>query len=60
MATPHVTGVVALLKQANPKLSVSEIREVLSSTAKDVNLSATECGSGRLNANSAVEKVLGK
>ncbi|NEP46296.1 MAG: S8 family serine peptidase, partial [Okeania sp. SIO2H7] len=33
MATPHVTGVVALVKQANPSLSVSEIERIVVETA---------------------------
>jgi len=60
MATPHVTGVVALLKQANPKITVSEIREVLQESAKNIELKTNECGSGRLDAKAAVDKVLGK
>jgi subtilisin family serine protease len=58
MATPHVTGVVALLKQADPKMNVSSVWNVLTTSAKNVNLKVTECGSGRLDANSAVEMVL--
>jgi len=33
MATPHVTGVVALIKEANPSLSVSEIERIIIETA---------------------------
>lgn len=33
MATPHVSGVVALIKQANPNLSVSEIEKIVVETA---------------------------
>jgi len=35
MATPHVTGVVALLLDAEPNLSVDAVRELLTSTARD-------------------------
>lgn len=33
MATPHVSGVAALVKQANPSLSVSEIERIITETA---------------------------
>ncbi|KAJ1865880.1 hypothetical protein LPJ55_006037, partial [Coemansia sp. RSA 990] len=36
MATPYVSGAAALLKQARPDMSVSEIRSVLTNTAKPV------------------------
>lgn len=36
MATPHVSGVVALLKAANPSLSNVEIRQILRDTAFDL------------------------
>ncbi|MCX4390863.1 carboxypeptidase regulatory-like domain-containing protein [Micromonospora peucetia] len=42
MATPHVTGVIALLLSAKPGLSVDAIRELLTSTAR------TEPHMGRL------------
>jgi hypothetical protein len=33
MATPHVSGVAALVKQANPSLSVSEVERIIIETA---------------------------
>jgi len=33
MATPHITGVVALLKQANASMTINQIEEILTSTA---------------------------
>ena len=33
MATPHVAGVVALMRQANPKLTDAQVRQLLTSSA---------------------------
>ncbi|MDJ0557001.1 MAG: S8 family serine peptidase [Microcoleaceae cyanobacterium MO_207.B10] len=38
MATPHVTGVVALVKQANPSLSVDAIENIIVGTANSVEV----------------------
>ncbi|NUO55796.1 MAG: PQQ-binding-like beta-propeller repeat protein, partial [Hamadaea sp.] len=34
MATPHATGVVALMLSANPELTVAEVRQILTGTAR--------------------------
>ncbi|RKX18916.1 MAG: hypothetical protein DRP26_04365 [Candidatus Zixiibacteriota bacterium] len=39
MASPHVTGSVAVLRQVNPNLSVDEIKEILIATAEDLPFS---------------------
>lgn len=36
MAGPHIAGVVALLLQANPELTPTQIREILTATADDL------------------------
>ncbi len=36
MATPHISGAIALLKQANPSLTPNEIKEILMSTSRDL------------------------
>lgn len=36
MATPHVAGVVALMKSANPSLSATEIRRIIAETATKI------------------------
>ncbi len=50
MAAPHVTGVVALLKQKNPNLLPEDIKNILKSTAVDLNLPENVQGSGRVRA----------
>lgn len=35
MAAPHATGVIALMLEANPDLSIDEIKQVLMQTARD-------------------------
>lgn len=37
MAAPHVSGIVAMMKERNPKLSVEEIRSILKNTGTNVN-----------------------
>lgn len=36
MAAPYVTGTIALMKQANPSLTVEQIRQILTSTGKNL------------------------
>ncbi len=56
MATPHVTGVAALLAAANVATSPDEMREVLQSTAKDLGAAGydTEYGFGLVDAAAAL------
>jgi subtilisin family serine protease len=57
MAAPHVTGIVALMLQANPNLSVEDIRSILTSTA--TASTDTGSGAGKVNALAAVLKAEG-
>jgi serine protease AprX len=51
MATPHVSGTVALMEQANGSLGPDRIRKILKSTATDMPGRQTyEVGAGYLNA----------
>lgn len=50
MATPMVTGVVALLKSIYPLWSAERIKSSLINTAKDIGLSAYKQGGGRVRA----------
>jgi subtilisin family serine protease len=56
MATPHVTGVAALVWSANPTLSDDSVESVLKSTATDLGAAGydTTYGYGLVNASAAV------
>jgi serine protease AprX len=56
MATPMVSGTIALMKQKNPSLTVSKIKSILYSTSKDLGSRGydTTYGHGRIDAYSAV------
>ncbi len=59
MASPHVAGVAALVKAANPGLSNVEIRQILRDTAEDLGLSSNQQGYGLARADLAVREVEG-
>lgn len=62
MASPMVAGVVALMLSANPSLTVSQVKNILFSTAVDLNSPGhdEETGYGRINAAAAVAAAAGK
>lgn len=49
MAAPHVSGLVALIKQKNPDWTPDEIKMSLRSTAVDLNQEITSQGYGRID-----------
>lgn len=63
MATPYVSGVVALLLEQDPTLTVDRVRDLLVSTAQampaDTEPAALKWGAGRLDAENAMRKLLG-
>jgi serine protease AprX len=60
MAAPHVSGVVALMLEANPDLTPAQVRQLLVGTATGVPGCAVEdCGAGMVNALAAVRAALG-
>ena len=60
MATPHVAGVVALMLQANPELSVADIEMILKNTSVDQGDAGMDntYGQGRVDAFAAVSTAL--
>lgn len=55
MATPHVAGAAAILKQANPSWSAARIKAALVATAKtDIGADVHTSGAGRLDISAAL------
>jgi serine protease AprX len=56
MATPHVSGAIALMLENNPSLKPSEVKQILENTAVDLGSAGKDnnYGSGRINAYKAV------
>jgi serine protease AprX len=60
MAAPHVSGIVALMLEANPDLTPAQVRQILIDTATDVpGCAVQDCGAGMANALTAVRAALG-
>ncbi len=61
MAAPHVAGVAALLRQANPALSAQAVGDILRLSADDIGTPGIDpnSGFGRLDALRAVEAAAG-
>jgi serine protease len=59
MATPHVSGVVALMLSAEPTLTPDEVTSILQSTARAFPATCSQCGAGIVDANAAVDAALG-
>lgn len=57
MATPHVSGVVALMLSANPNLTPAQVRQILQDTAEDLGPPGRDnvFGFGLIRADRAVE-----
>lgn len=55
MSAPHVTGIVALMLQANPNLTTNEIQTILKETATPID--DARGGAGKVNAFEAVKKA---
>ena len=61
MATPHVAGVVALIRSANKKLTPAQVRAILTSTAHALSPNdSNQFGAGIVQADAAVKKAVGQ
>jgi subtilisin family serine protease len=54
MATPHVAGAVALIKQAHPDWTPDEIKMALRNSAEDLGYELTKQGQGTINISNAI------
>jgi serine protease len=59
MATPHVSGVVALMLSVKPTLAPDQVTSILQSTARAFPATCSQCGSGIVNARAAVDAAIG-
>jgi serine protease len=59
MATPHVSGVIALMLSVKPTLTPDQVTQILQSTARAFPATCSQCGSGIVNANAAVDAAIG-
>ena len=58
MATPQVSGIAALVKTANPSLTVAQIKSAILNTVDVKSSLSTKCVTGgRVNAYNAVQSV---
>lgn len=61
MATPHVAGVLALMRAANKNLTPQQAKQIIQSTAQALTPNTNnEYGAGLINAEAAVQKALGR
>jgi serine protease AprX len=61
MATPHVSGIVALMYEANPNLTPAQVKDILERTAANMSGRAPwEVGAGHVNAYAAVAEASGR
>jgi len=58
MATPHVSGVVALMLSVKPTLTPDQVTSILQSTARAFPATCSQCGAGIVNASAAVDAAI--
>jgi serine protease len=57
MATPHVSGVVALMAALNPNINLAQVENILKSTASASSRCTEGCGAGLVNAQGALRAL---
>jgi serine protease AprX len=61
MSAPHISGVVALMLEANPSLDWRDVKAILQETATNIpGRAAWEVGAGYVNVHAAVQAALGR
>ncbi|WP_428239982.1 S8 family peptidase [Gynuella sp.] len=60
MATPHVSGVAALLYSVKPNITPDEVESILVNTARPFPANCSQCGSGIVNPTAALQAILGQ
>ena len=60
MAAPQVAGVIALMKSVDPSLNAERAKQILKQTSKPLTCDVNACGSGIVNAASALAALQGK
>lgn len=58
MATPHVAGAAALLKQKNPGWTGTELKGVLTASTKDGSVGVQQQGTGRVQVDKALTQTV--
>jgi len=54
MATPHISGAVALLLQSNPEIKPEDVKQILQDSSKDLGYDINTQGSGRVDILNAI------
>lgn len=59
MATPHITGIMALMREVNPTMTFAQMREAIDMTARDVGAAGWDIytGHGVANAHLALQRA---
>jgi subtilisin family serine protease len=62
MATPHVTGAIALLYQVKPDLTIQQVRDLITKTSQDLGQQGMDdsFGHGRMQINATFEQIGGE
>ncbi|TQE19752.1 peptidase S8 [Streptomyces ipomoeae] len=58
MATPHVAGAAAIVKQVHPDWTYTELKSALTGSAKDGRYSVFQQGAGRIQVDKAIKQSL--